>query len=285
MLDNREKSFVIWLSFVLVLCLLNKKIRESIFSLMKAFLQSKIIYAFLLVLIYSFTLIVLFYKSSFWYPAMLKDSIVWFLGAGIVMWIGSPAVSKDKDAIKKLLISNLKIGIILEFLISLYPFPFWTEIILIPLLFFCISISVVADADPKNKPAKVLADRILKIIGLVFFVQLAIHIFINFQDFISLENLKTFFFPLLLTFLFIPMVYIFALYGRYEVYFVTLNFLFRKNPSLSRFIKKKVIFTCFFSLKKLNNFIENYHPLLMPASNQEEVINIINSFKKSFGQV
>lgn len=94
-LNTRELAMLIWLLILLVWMVLNKKIRKSLYDVVKAFCNIKLITPIILFLIYTICVVVVLFKVNLWGTFLLKDTIVWFISSGVL------TVFKSIDGSKK----------------------------------------------------------------------------------------------------------------------------------------------------------------------------------------
>ncbi|MGH7202877.1 MAG: hypothetical protein ACREHC_00350 [Candidatus Levyibacteriota bacterium] len=275
--NNREKALIIWIVIALVYMLLNKDIRKSFMLVVKAILSKKIAIALAAMLIYISSIVFAAYKVHFWDSSLLKDTVFWIIGTAFVMFINFDKANKDGNYFKKVLVDSLKFVILLEFIINLYVFPFFVELILIPILFFLTAMLVISGTKKEFYPVKKILQTLLAIFGLYLIFYAVTHIFGNFKEFATIENLKDFLLTPLLTLLFLPFIYFLALYSAYELLFVRLDLLMKHNHKrLRQFTKREIFNACLFDLKKLNRFSANSAKQLMSIKNKMDVVRLIN---------
>lgn len=75
----------------------------------------------------------------------------------------------------------------------------------------------------------------------------------DFKNFTTLENLESFYLPILFSITFIPFVYLFALYSGYEAFFIRLGF-FVEDTTVLSYAKRKTIFAFNLNLWELNKW-------------------------------
>lgn len=93
---------------------------------------------------------------------------------------------------------------------------------------------------------------------------------------VNIVILTTFLLPPILTFLFIPFVYLFALRMSYEIFFVQLKF-FIKDKHVLRHTKREIFTSFHFRLRQLNKFTKEYYQLNEECNN--DIKKTIKLFK------
>lgn len=277
--NNREIATGIWLFIIFIFIITKQNFRKSLPSLIKSFFQTKVITIFLIILIYTSAIVISLYFLKFWNISLLKDTIIWFFFIGIVICINS-ITSKDYDNLfKKIIVDNIKIIIVYEFIVNVYAFHIIAEFFFVPFVTFIVLLDTVASIDKKN----IALSKILKIlqflIGLSVLGYSIYKIITDFKNFMTLNTLKDFLLAPVLTISFLPFIYIILLFTSYEQIFVRLNLGYKKDKKLINYSKKEIIKYCLLSLKKVNNILRNNIHELMSIKDNSDIRNLINSLK------
>jgi hypothetical protein len=118
----------------------------------------------------------------------------------------------------------------------------------------------------------------MAIIG-TFFIGYALYMTVSdFNNFFRLNNFESFILPVLLTLMFLPFIYFWALYANYETLFIRLQF-FVRDKSLLRYVKKKTILAFRLNLWSLNNWSKYINTLRF--EDHASVDKAIRDFKES----
>lgn len=273
--NTREIAIICWIFVLILWAFSQKNIRKSVFGVLKSLFQIKILSVIIAAIIYTGLIVLLLAKIGIWEWTLLKDTIYWFIAVAFVLIMNTNKVNQEKGFFITILKDNLKIILVLEFILTLYTFNLIAEIILVPILVFIGAMSAVSELKKEYLPVKKLFDFILSIIGIFFIVFALGKVFGDFQHIMTSQNLKTLILPSLLTVAFIPFVYLFALIMTYEMLFDRLNFFNKNNPDLIKFTKRKIILACHLNLSKLNHFAKESTQDLMKVKTREDVINMI----------
>ena len=100
----------------------------------------------------------------------------------------------------------------------------------------------------------------------------------DFENFATMQNFESFYIPILLSILFIPFVYITALFAAYETFFTRLSF-FVPEKTVLRYAKLKTILSLRFNLWKLNRW-SDYINKNWRFKNKNEVKEAVARFKQ-----
>lgn len=250
--SNRELSTIFWLIIIIIIVSLTVG-KKSIADLLKSFFVTQIISVLVAMLVYIALVILILYKINFWNIGLLKDTIIWSLSTGFILFMN---VNKAKNLkyFKDILLENFKAILILEFITNFYTFSLTTEMFLIPIMSFIILLKLFAENSAKTnsehiKVAKLL-NNIVNIFGLFVFCFVVYKTFFEYSELLKITNLKSFLFPILLSILTLPFYYLLALYMNYETLFVRIQFMF-VDKKIKRKLKKAILISANISLNKL----------------------------------
>jgi len=192
------------------------------------------------------------YKIGFWDKSMLKDTVVWTVTVGFVMLAQSATkATKDDRYFKEIFLENIKLTVIVEFIVNLYVFDFWVELLLVPIAVLFGGMITVAERKPEYEKVLKFLNTCLVIFGIFSIMYAVFHLIAGFKDFATIQNLDGFLFPILMTFSFLPFAYIMAVYSCYETFFIRVKIAYRHNPLMFKFAKHKIIMTTKLNLSKV----------------------------------
>jgi len=278
--NNREIATAIWICIISILFSFKSEIRKSLLNFLKIFFNWKIQLFMFSLIIYSSIIIALLYLIKFWTFDLLKDSIMWLCFTGIVLGFDTATKSKDKDVFKKIIFDNIKVLIILEFIINSYTFSLIGEIIFLPTITFIAMIGVVSKFNKKYSPIKKLTSYIQISIGIVILTSSIIKVFSDFKNFGNLNTLRSFLLPPFLSVSILPFLYLMFIISNYEQLFLRLNFYKTKNKKLINYAKKKIFCNCLLSLKKTNKALNMNIYNLMNINTYEDIDKMDKIYKK-----
>ncbi len=276
-LDNREIAVIIWLGVFFVWVILQKSIRKSLLAVFNAFTQKVIFVSTILMLLYVGAMIYLFYRIDFWDISNLSDTIIWVVGVAFAMFINIDRTKED-DYFRKAVLDNVKIVIFIEFVTNLYVFNLWAELILVPILAIIGGMLGVASTNPKYKQVESCLTKFVGIFGIGFIIYALYNVIIDFKGFVSIDNLREFLLPLIFTIVFLPLIYLMAVYVTYDSIFMRIKLLV-KNSALARYAKWKTIFAFHLNLRALNKWLRKI--VLLEFNSKEDIKRAIMDVKMS----
>lgn len=276
--NNREIATAIWLLVIFILMLFNRDLRKSFLDVFKAFFKIKILSPIFFMIAYTAGIVFVLYQINFWNISLLKDTVVWFCFTAIVLCVNLVTSETDQNLFRKVIVDTIKIVIIIEFIVNTYTFSLAVELVLIPVVTFIAILGVFAKTDEKYSSVAKLTNGLLIIIGIVILIFSISNVVSDYKNFVSLDTLRKFLLPPLLTILFLPFIYFMVLFSTYEQLFVQLNLGYEKSKKLKRYAKRKIIQHCLLSLKKVKK-ASNMNYNLKVIRYEEDVDKLIEDLK------
>ncbi|MFN4000200.1 hypothetical protein [Algoriphagus sp.] len=253
--NNRELALLIWIA-VIVLALLLSKLRKSLVPIIQILSKRMFLIVFSLIGAYLFVIIFLFKNLEVWQNSNLKDVLFWLFTVGLIL-VFKINDAKSNAYFKGISLSAIKWTIVLEFVVNLYSFSLFTELIILPVLIFLAMTQAVAEMDEKHKVVSKFLQNVIVISGLSIFSYSLYKTIVNFDDVLTFQNLVSFLLPSTITILFIPFVYFLALYSTYESYFIHLDFMTIKKDKV-KVVKKLILRIANINLDKLLRIKKNF---------------------------
>jgi hypothetical protein len=273
--NNREIALFLWLSIFLIWAFFKKDIRESFFKVLQAFCNKKLLLLNAIMLIYVVILIYLFYMLSFWNTSLIKNTALWFFGVAFIMLMNTNKANENDSYFKDVVIGNLKLVVVLEFILNLYVFNLTVEIILTPIIISIVLLDAIAETKAEYLIVKKFLGNLLALWGIFLFIFTTYKIFIDFHSLANLKNLRSFLLPPTLTFSYLPFIYFMALYMKYKNIFVRIN-ISNNDKTIKKFAKRKILIYCHLNLRKLNHFSRIIG--IMKFDKKEDILNAIQKF-------
>lgn len=274
--NNREIAIGIWLFIAIVLASFSKSIRkifhESFPKLCKLFFSRWILIPLGLAAGYIVLVVLALQKVGFWNSELLKNTIFWCLSVPVVSMFRISETTGDKSYFQNAVKDIFKVVIVLEFLIAFYTFPLWVELLTVPVATVLIMMQVVAETKEAYKPAEKLLGYILSLFGISLFIYAIYKLLADFATFAQAETLTEFSLPVLLSLLFLPFLFIFAIFVNYDKEFRLLK-LRIKDANLRHYAKRATLFGFHVRTSLLRRWIRNIQ-FKTPSSRSQIDISI-----------
>lgn len=278
--NNREIAVGLWLMVLIVFAASKKEVRSSFKDVLKAFFTPKIIIPLLLSFTPSVLVVWLLAYLNLWDLSVLKETIYCVIGTGIIMFGKFNSVKDLKSLYRQTAKETLALVVLLEFIIWLYVFPLWVELLLVPFVTLVVLLATVAKymkTDGIELTRKVLNGTQV-FIGLLILLFAFIGFAKSPATLFTLQNLELFLLPIILSLTFVPSVYFIALYSKYELVFNRINYPMKLNRKSKRAIKLAAIRRCGLSVYVTGEMIRHLAINLTTDTTKAQALKLIKTF-------
>ncbi len=275
LLNNREKAAAIWFAVALVFFSKSRSFRRSLFHLAKAFFTIGILKMVFLMVAYGCVLVYFFWRVGLWDPHLTRETVYWFLTA-FALLINAHRASEEKLFFRKIIARLATVAVVFEFLVKFYVFSLLTELLFILVVAFLSLLSIAAEGIKFNK-IRLFSDTLLGAFAITLILNSLYRIVVSFQEFSIFAASQEILFPIIFTLLYLPYIYLVALYMLYQTTFIRLSFT-TPTRKLPLRVKTRVLFACGINLRKLKLFSKKVR--FLRGFNEDEMINAISIFKK-----
>lgn len=259
--NNREIATGIWLLIVFFICFFLKGIRQALVRVIVTLLDERIIKMNLFFIGYCVLLVYIFRCIGLWDLQLLKTTLFWLFGAEVLL-INSFEKTTEPSYFVKLVKHSFTWTILIEIIVNLNSFSLFCELILVPFLFFIGILTAFSKEKTEYDPVHRVLKWILNGIAFVIILYAIVHTIRFARSVFITENLNEILLPPVLTVLFIPFIYIVALYAGYEHLFTMLKLRPKRTKKQLIKIKFALFSTCKFNIKKIkrvNRHIERWN--------------------------
>ena len=281
--NSREIAIAIWLTAFIVFVAYFKTVRKSAGDVLRAFFTPKLFIPLVLSFLPTAVVIGILAHFGLWDLSVLKETLYWVIGTGLVMFANSMKVQDVKTLFINTTKDTLKLIIILEFIINFYVFPLWAELIIIPFTTLVIMMSTVAkyQKGKEYELTKKFLNGLIVAIGLFITLFAIIELVNNPKPLFTYQNLELFLLPILLSFTYLPSVYLLALYSKYELVFNRIDHFLGSHINKKYTLKIACIKRCGLSVHLAGEMIRHLAINLNNETTKAEALKLIKDFKPS----
>jgi len=253
-LNNREISILIWISIFLCYGFLNSGVRSSLIDVVKAFFDKKLTIVYVMMFGYIGGMLCALSSIGYWGLSNYTAIGMWVICVAFLTLFEFKKANNENFLVE-VFKDNLKLIIVLEFIINLYVSSLIVELTMVPVLFIITAVMAYSENRKEYEPAHKLSTRMLGIIGTVICVSAIWRLFNDFENFATVKSLGDFLTPIILSLMFIPFVYCFALFANYETLFVRIQFFVKnRDEEISKRAKLKTVLAFGLNLRALNDW-------------------------------
>ncbi|KFK96452.1 MULTISPECIES: hypothetical protein [unclassified Serratia (in: enterobacteria)] len=271
-LNNREIAIALWVLAISVYIFSSSKMvaaRNAFQSVLAALFVRQIMSVLCLMVVYMAIVIYWLSELGLWNFGQLKNTLFWCVSVGFMSLFKLEKIKKDKLFFKRSVLDNLKLLAILQFVVGVYTFSLWVEVLLVPVLALLGAMLAIAETDRKHHQVKVFLEYCLASFGVVLIFYTLYMLMTDFGEFGQEKTAYDFFIPPLLTLFYLPFVFFMLVYSTYEQSFVRLRFSIKSR--FHRYVAKLFAFILFnvrlsllerWSLQVARTDIESYSELI-----------------------
>lgn len=222
MLSNREVASLILLGLFLAFALTIPSVRKALRPLAVTFFTPRIV---LPLLAYAGFIVLIVFAGAqvrMWEPSLLKDTLVWSLVSGIVLFFKFDEASKE-GFVGRRVRAALSAAVFVEFYLNLISFWLIWELLVQATASALLVFAVVAEFDAKTKGIARAARVLLALIGGGLLIATAFELFRTIGTLEPADMARSFLLPLWLTAASLIFIYVLALYANYELAFMRLD--------------------------------------------------------------
>jgi hypothetical protein len=222
-ISNREWAALIWLGAFVAAAMLKKEIRGALKGVIVALLNPKLVTAFVLGAIWAAVEILAIKEIGWWDIENLKTSLIWLVTFAFVGMFEVGQIRNNHAGLASITRDIINVTGILLFITELHSFPLVMELVALPIVTIFALAAEFSKHKPEFRKASGLLTAIVGMIGL-FYLSFSIWMTIeNLEGSFSLDNLREFGIPILLSFGFLPFLYLFRAYVIYETAFASIS--------------------------------------------------------------
>ena len=271
--NNREIAIGAWLTIAFILCLLRKDLRNCFWNIVKTVAQSKILILFGSLAVNIVSLCWLFSQLELWAYDQIIQTILWFFFSGIALTVRTVFVKEDERYFRSLVLDNLKIIVIFEFVVVAYSFSLLVEFVLVPIMVFAGLIVAYAEIKNEYSSVKILFEWIVVIVVMGMLLKSLGSIWDEPRSFLTVQTGRNFLLPILLTTGSIPFFYFWFCYSHIENASIRIGFKNFQSDELKDYARKRFFIRFMVRPWLLRRAVRQFHNI--PAKTNSDVDQII----------
>ncbi len=240
--NNRELATVTLIMAVFVWTFIkNRDFLTTIKLALKSLCQKPILITTGILLLYISIVVHLLGRIDVWNMGQLKNTILWFVFVGFVQFINTAKITDLKEYLKTSLNSQVRLVVLIEFLVVFDSYGFVMELFLVTTVTFLLCCSALAQYKPEFQQQKKVCDYLLAVIGTLVLIHSILNIYTEPSKFVSIDTFRDFLVPILLSISLLPCVYIFYYVLAYDRAFIKTH-IYTNSKQLRRYAKIRSFF-------------------------------------------
>lgn len=260
LLSSREIAIVLWLTPLLVYCLIDPRLRKSLANIASLIASRPIRTILLLQALYVSLMLLALQHLGLWSAtfAQVKATLLWFFLVASVSVFRAQSTQDDPEFFKKALQDNLRLVIVLEFVLSYYAFSLIAELLIFPVLVLFTALLAVSQADEKHKPVETFVNTLFMGYGVFVIYYAGLRLFNDPTEFFQTQTFIDLYTPPLLSICFLPFVFFLSVYMVYETVFIQLSYTCA-DEALLKAAKRQAFFSFGWRTEHLKRWATSTH--------------------------
>lgn len=251
-LSSREWAIVTWV--IIYLCFIIFVLKVDFTDVLKSFFNKKLNILWMSILVYNLFITIILSYSRYWNNTYIKDIVFWVVFSCITSTI-SVFDKKKIFSFKKLILTNITVSALIEFILSELTLSYYLELFLIGISLPINFLFLVSQTKLEYKATENLLKKIISLLNLIFLGYILRELYRSFNFLLSQETWFKFILPLLYSILCCPLYYTFVILNDYENvshkiqdHFVLENDVDRKY--INKLKRRKLLMSCGLMHKK-----------------------------------
>lgn len=178
---------------------------------------------------------------------------------------------------KKIFEDNVKVIILLEFIVGEYTFSLPVEFVLVPLVGIVAALDAIAKTDQKHPSVRKFTTAIQSLFGFLIVSSAVMHAVNDYKSLATLDSLRKIIMLPILSLSLAPYIYVLLLWTSYESLFVHLKINTIKQIGVERYAKRMLIFHLMANLKSIREFTSTYGYRLATIQTKGDVDKLMES--------
>ena len=284
-LSSREWAIVTWI--IIYLCFTIFVLKVDFTDVLNSFFNKKLNILWISILLYNLFITIILSYSRYWNNIYIKDIIFWVVFSCVVSTINIFDRKKEKVSFKNLILINITVSALIEFILSELTLSYYLELFLIGIFLPINFLFLVSQTKLEYKATENILKKILTLLNLIFFVYILRELYRSFNFLLSQETWFKFLIPFIYSILCCPLYYAFIILNDYEKvsykiqdHFVLENDIDRRY--INKLKRRKLLMTCGVVHKKYIYFDKEFSKRMRLANTKEKVNEIMSEFEESY---
>lgn len=212
-LSSREWAILTWI--IIYLCFTIFVLKVDFTDVLKSFFNKKLNILWISILLYNLFITIILSYSRYWNNIYAKDIVFWVVFSCVTSTIS--VLDKNKIfSFKKLILTNITMSALIEFILSELTLSYYLELFLIGIFLPINFLFLVSQTKLEYKATENVLKKILSLLNLIFLVYILRELYRNFNFLLSQETWFKFLIPFIYSILCCPLYYAFIILNDYE---------------------------------------------------------------------
>lgn len=224
LINNREFALLIWLSIITVWACWHQPTRSTLIHLLKVAAARRVVAVFAIAGAYITVCVVILAAIGIWDINQMKATVVWGGSFATFAIVKASTKKKSFESIQEILKDVVSLAAIITFVSEIHSFNLWVEIAIIPFSAALGMLAASSETKPEFRSARAISQLLLAILGISILLNSILYAYNNWGHMLSVNTVKNFAVPILLSLSFVPFLYAIMLLAVFENIMLTSAF-------------------------------------------------------------
>ena len=255
-LNNREIATAFWCLVFIIWASTKSEIRAAFKRMVLVFLSKYILIFVSLMGLYTVALVFALDSLGLWENHQIKNVLFWFCSAGMYSLFQATKAAETPHFFTSAVKDNLKITVLLQFIITVYTFSLLVELIVVPLMTSLVAMLAFSEGKKEYQVVSKHLNKLMEVIGIFIILYTVYRLVTDFGEFGKVKTAYDLMVPVTLSICLLPFIYIVAAFSSYQIVYLRLNFLI-KDKTLRRHAKLSAIKNLHLRFAKLHRWADS----------------------------
>jgi hypothetical protein len=277
-LTTREMAIAVWATLALAVAMSKKGIRGSLARIIRTAVNWKFVVPAVTMAAYTAIVVTGLAKVGLWTSDLVKDTVLWYLFAGIaLLFSGLTRDSEKRGFWRRLLLGQITATLLVEWLVNNYTFPFLVEFLLVPVAFLLGGIGAVAQSRPDAAVMKKFTSWTLGLLGFFALAFSIKEVIAHIRAGEATSVFRSIALTPLLSVAIVPLAYALGIVSACENLLIRVGFATKESsdPHLARYAVRKIAWRCRLNPRKIAQFAKVYTRALFDVRTRADVDTLI----------
>jgi hypothetical protein len=277
--NNRQIVVLFWLAVLAVWAITRPDVRSGIRQLLIVAAKPKVVFMLICFSAWMGAAVWVALQVGLWEASLATDTVFWVVGSGLVLFGAFPNVSKRRGLLRETALGLLSLTVVIEGLVDALVFPLPVEFVVQPIFAFLTGMLVVARRDERYRLVTNLLNGLTFVFGIAVLAHIVWTLTARWDELEHRNLVLQLLIPFWATIWMLPLVYVFALIGEYELAFLRLDWN-SNSPMRHRLRAKLVLLTSFHrNVHEVASFAGRWPQDLVSARSFREGRQVIQNFR------
>jgi hypothetical protein len=279
-LSTRETAVAVWTAGIVAWSLRYRGFREAAAGLLKSLLHPALAVPLGLLVGYCAGVAYALSRIGYWAPSQLKDTVIWLAFSLTALGFSAISGSKERGFWKRLLFDQLRIMVVVEWVVNEYTMPLAGELVLFPFLLLLGGMIAVGERKPEYQKINAHLSNALIAVGSALVAFSAYRALTELRTQNLGDALRSISLSPVLTVCALPAVFALGLWSTYEDLFIQVGAWRPGQGRFGRYAALRILTYCSFRPVRVAEFVKKYRYDVFNLRTKQELTALLERARR-----